>query len=67
MIAIILKASDEAKQRAREAGFREETVLIRNESCVSGDDNRRAVEAAVMRLRPYQFLVSDYWGMCNPD
>jgi hypothetical protein len=65
MVAIILAASPEAKARAMKAGFREETVLIRNDPVQSTEENKKLIERELFALRPYQFLVSDFWGMCN--
>lgn len=63
MIQIILLASDEAKARAKAAGFTEQTVLIRHNGCQSTEENKRKLEREIAhQIRPYQYLVSDYWG-----
>lgn len=67
MISIILEASEEAKVKATKDGFRTREVLVRFEPVVSNEDNRRKLEIQVRdRIKPYQFLVADYWGM-GPD
>ena len=65
MVAIILAASDKTKEEALKAGFCEETVLIRHNSGLSTEENRQKIESELFKMRPYQFLVSDYWGMTN--
>jgi hypothetical protein len=65
MVAIILAASSETKKLALAAGFREETVLIRHNPVLSTDENKRLIERELFAMRPYQFLVSDFWGMSN--
>lgn len=66
MISIILSASEETKKLARAAGFTEQTVLVRNNSCMSDDENKGRLERELFAMGPYQFVVSDYFGM-GPD
>jgi len=68
MISVILCGNDEATARAKKRGFVEQAVLVRHESILSNDLKRKEeVEAMIRReIRPYQFLVADYWGM-GPD
>ena len=63
MTSIILAASPLCKRNAIAAGFREEKVLIRHEIGCSTKANKERIESELFRLRPYQFLVSDFWGM----
>jgi hypothetical protein len=65
MVAIILAASDKTKKLALAAGFLEETVLIRHDPVESTDEKKRMIERKLFAMRPYQFLVSGYWGACN--
>ncbi len=69
MISIILCGTDKAKGKAKKIGFTEQTVLIRHESIFSSDIKKKEeIEAMIMHdIRPYQFLVSDFWGMGNPS
>lgn len=66
MISIILAASPEVEEKALAEGFRKETVLIRQEGGLSTPENKQQIESKLFKLRPFQFLVSDYWGM-GPD
>ena len=63
MVCIILCASRDAEERAVQAGFTEQTVLIRYDPVQSTDANKKALEREVANLRPFQYLVADYWGM----
>jgi hypothetical protein len=66
VISIILAANAEAKERAKAAGFTEYTVLLRHEACMSTQEEKAKRENELaMEIRPFQFLVSDYWGMGN--
>lgn len=67
MISVILSASPEAKAMAKEAGFVEQTVLVRQESCQSTEENKQQIERSIFQFKPYQFLVSDYWGVSVED
>ena len=66
MISIILTASPEVMKRAQEGGFKLETVLIRHETGPSDQATKAKTEREIFKLQPFQFLVSNYWGMC-PD
>lgn len=69
MISIILAADDESKARAMAAGFRERTVLTRDERIgfEPMDDQKAKTEIWIMRhIKPFQFLVSGVWG-AGPD
>jgi len=67
MICIILAASDDVKTKAKMAGFEEVTVLIRHNAVMSTEEEKRKLETEMFKLGPFQFLVSDYWGVCAPD
>lgn len=62
--AVIFAANDECKERALADGFREETVLIKHVTVEKG--KKWEAERDVRKLGPYQFAVTDYWGMM-PD
>lgn len=66
MVSIILACSEEVKLEAIARGFREQTVLVRQESGLSTPKEQARIEVEVGNLRPFQYLVSDYWGM-GPD
>ena len=68
MISILLAYNEKTKHRAIEAGFVEQTVLVRHESIMSNDTKKKSeTESKIGRdLRPYQYVVVDFWGMC-PD
>lgn len=63
MVSIILACSNEVKEKALASGFKEETVLIKHNSVSSTEENKSALEHDLFSMRPYQFLVSDFWGM----
>jgi len=65
MVSIILAASKETKELALKAGFREATVLIRHEDVLSLSAIKEKIERELIEMRPYQFLVSDFWGAGN--
>jgi len=65
MVAIILAASETTKAAALKAGFREEPVLIRYNPVLSTAKNKATIERELFEMRPYQFLVSDFWGVGN--
>jgi len=65
MVAIILAASKETKELALKAGFSEATVLIRRDSVLSLPEIKEKIERELFEMRPYQFLVSDFWGAGN--
>lgn len=67
-VSIILAIPEEQKARALENGFREQTVLVRWEAIASNDHRgRERIESQVLRdIRPYQYLLADYWG-AGPD
>lgn len=65
MTSIILAASKEVEAKALQNGFRKQEVLIKETACQSTAENKRKLESELFALRPYQFLVSDYWGMGN--
>jgi hypothetical protein len=69
MIQISLCHSDECKAELLKLGFKEETVMLRHNGVQSTDENKKALERVffVMQNKPYQFLVADFWGVCNPD
>lgn len=63
MVSIILCQDEDSKQVALTRGFTEQIVLIRYEPGVFGDDEQAKIEAEIVeKIRPFQFLVSDYWG-----
>lgn len=62
--AVIFAASDECKESALADGFKEQTVLIKHVSFEK--DKKWEAERDVHKHRPYQFAVTDYWGM-GPD
>jgi len=67
MVSIIMAAGDEARERAKSAGFREFSVLLRFEGCMSTKEEKARLQTELAtEIKPYQFLVSDYWGM-GPD
>lgn len=64
MVSIILTANKECKERALKSGFKKIEVLLRYESCLSGKENENRIAGEIIReLKPFQVLVSDYWGM----
>lgn len=63
MIAIVLAASKECEEKLKAEGFVQQTVWLKPYPVQSLPTNKRAIEHAVRSLAPYQFLVSDYWGM----
>jgi hypothetical protein len=68
-VSIILEASDEAKEKAKAAGFRERVVLVRFEQICVGANKKLADELTgrvLQELKPYQYLLSDFWG-AGPD
>ncbi len=65
MVSIILACNDETKAKALAAGFHEETVLIRHNGVLSNEENKRTLETELFNMRPYQFLVADFWGAGN--
>lgn len=65
MISIILAWSPEARERAIAAGFRERTVLVRDEVVVPTTDKTKQerITAQVLReIKPFQYLLSSWWG-----
>jgi hypothetical protein len=62
MVSIILVCNEKVKAEALANGFREETVLVRHNGCMSTEDNKQKLERELFKMRPYQFLVSDFWG-----
>lgn len=64
MVSIILAASNETKAEAIKAGFRETIVLIRHNGVTSTEENQKKLEEEMRKMRPYQFLAADYWGLC---
>lgn len=66
MVSIILSASEEVKKAAKEKGFVERTVLVKHDAIESTKENKSRLESQLFELKPFQFLVSDYWGM-RPD
>ena len=67
MVTIILAASAETKRKALRSGYVEQTILIKSDSVESTEANKVKLEGDCRKLKPYQFLVADYWGMCSPD
>ena len=65
MLSIILLASDEVTAKAKAAGFTETTVLIKRSGGQSTEEHKARLERELIALHPYQFLVSDYWGLNN--
>ena len=63
MISIILTASPEVIQDAKADGFVERKVLVKHHGCKSTEENKSELEKQLRKLGPYQFLVSDFWGM----
>lgn len=67
MVSIILAWSDEQKKKAVGMGFREQTVLLRFDPVMSTSKEKARLTRGIVRgIRPYQFLVADFWGM-DPD
>ena len=64
MVSILLAWNEEAKAKALAAGFREVAVLLRHNGCQSTEENKRQLEMECRELRPFQFLVADFWGAC---
>jgi hypothetical protein len=62
-VAIILAASEEAKARAARLGYREATVMLKD--VATADEARTNLELS-NEVRPYQFIVTTYWG-ARPD
>jgi hypothetical protein len=65
MVAIILACDEATKSEAFKAGFKEQTVLVKHEPCASTPENKSRVTIETKKLRPFQFLVSDFWGITN--
>ena len=63
MVSVILACSEEVKAKALSAGFREQTVLVKHNACLSTEENKANLEHQLFEMQPYQFLVSDFWGM----
>jgi hypothetical protein len=40
MVSVILACSEEVKAKALSAGFREETVLVKHNACLSTEENK---------------------------
>lgn len=67
MVSIILAASPDVEAAAKKAGFREEKILIRHNGCTSTETNKKRLEKELFEMKPYQFLVADFWGAALPD
>jgi len=67
MISIILSASEETKERALAAGFKEETVLMRDSFHGDSDMSEEELEDEMYKLGPNQFLISNVWGAIPDD
>jgi hypothetical protein len=65
MISIILAASEECKRDALRAGFVEQSVLVRTEAVMGNPAEQARIEAEIRQwpAPPYQYLVSDFWGV----
>lgn len=62
--AVIFAASDECKESALADGFKEHIVLIKH--VLFDKDKKWEAERDVRKHKPYQFAVTDFWGMM-PD
>lgn len=63
MISVILDASDDAKAKALAAGFREQTVLVREEGFSPVVRKDTTAGWIMTNIRPSRFWVGDCWGM----
>ena len=70
MITIVMACSPESQTSLLKKGFTMCHVLVKQSSVQSTEENKRKLEREMFGMpdgeRPYQFLVSDYWGM-GPD
>lgn len=62
MISIVLAAPNAVKAKLKKAGFREETLLVRDEPLVPDGDNQKQILDELKKLGAEQYLVSDYVG-----
>jgi hypothetical protein len=66
VITIVLCADEAAKAKLKAQGFREETFLMRSESCAT-DEEKHDLERRLMQLGGvFQFVVTSWWG-AEPD
>ena len=65
MVSIIFDYPDACMEEAKADGFEMRTVLVKMDSGLQATKKNIALlEAECRKLRPYRFIVGDYWGAC---